>query len=39
MYRLVNDGTLRAYRIGRSICVDTRDLNAYLRDAETGGAA
>lgn len=31
VYRLVNDGTLRAHRFGRSVRIDMKDLDDYLK--------
>jgi excisionase family DNA binding protein len=35
VYRLVQGGELRGYRIGRSIRIRTDDLSAYLAAADT----
>jgi excisionase family DNA binding protein len=36
VYRLVGDGHLRAYRVGRSLRIRPDDLTAYLEAAATG---
>lgn len=37
IYRLVNKGLLPAHRVGRSIRVRERDMDAYLRSTDTTG--
>ncbi len=39
VYRLIHAGELRAYRLGRALRVDPRDLNAYMRRATVAGGA
>jgi excisionase family DNA binding protein len=39
IYRVIDDGDLLAYRIGRSLRIDAADVERYLRGAVVGGAA
>ena len=34
LYRLINDGVLPAYRLGRAIRIKISDLDAYIASAE-----
>jgi excisionase family DNA binding protein len=36
LYRLINDGQLRAYRIGRVIRIKQADLDAYIESSRAG---
>lgn len=36
LYRLINDGQLRAYRIGRVIRIKQEDLDAYIESSRAG---
>lgn len=39
VYRLLDRGELRGYRMSRCVRIDRRDLTAYLRSADTTGGA
>lgn len=36
VYRLIHTGQIRAYRISRSIKVDSRDFEEFMRSVEIG---